>query len=103
MGDSDLLSAATLAGHLAGLGGWTGDPSGIAASYTMESFPVAIALVERGATSAEAANHHPDIDIRWRTVTFRLVTHDSGGVTMRDVNLARRIQSHAVSLGWVVP
>jgi 4a-hydroxytetrahydrobiopterin dehydratase len=62
-----------------------------------------IELVTRAATSAEAANHHPDIDVRWRSVTFRLTTHDAGGVTMRDVHLARRIQGHATSLGWVSP
>lgn len=103
MPDAVPLTPAVLEGHLVGLAGWSGDTSGIGASFTMDSFPVAVALVERAATSAEAANHHPDIDIRWRTVIFRLVTHDSGGVTMRDINLARRIQSHAVSLGWVVP
>jgi 4a-hydroxytetrahydrobiopterin dehydratase len=36
-------------------------------------------------------DHHPDIDIRWRTLTFRCVTHSAGGVTMRDIALANRI------------
>ena len=40
---------------------------------------------------AEELDHHPDIDIRWRTLTFRLSTHSAGGVTHRDVELARRI------------
>ena len=43
------------------------------------------------ADAAERADHHPDIDIRWRTVTFRLSTHDAGAVTVLDVSLARAI------------
>jgi 4a-hydroxytetrahydrobiopterin dehydratase len=40
---------------------------------------------------AEAADHHPDIDIRWRTVTFVLSTHSQGGITQNDLALAREI------------
>jgi len=103
MPDSALLSDAQIAGAVAGLAGWTEADGVLSATYEMETFPVAIELVRRAATSAEAANHHPDIDIRWRRVTFRLTTHESGGITMRDLNLARRIQGHATSLGWLVP
>jgi 4a-hydroxytetrahydrobiopterin dehydratase len=103
MPDSVLLTDAQLTGQLTALTGWTSRDGAIEATFVMESFPAAIDLVRRVATSAEAANHHPDIDIRWRSVTFRLTTHESGGVTQRDLNLARRIQGHATSLGWVVP
>jgi 4a-hydroxytetrahydrobiopterin dehydratase len=103
MPESGLLSDAQVAGLLTSLAGWSTRGGAIEATYEMESFPAAIDLVRRAATSAEAANHHPDIDIRWRSVTFRLTTHESGGVTLRDLNLARRIQGHATSLGWVVP
>ncbi len=103
MPDSMLLTEAQVAGHLTSLTGWTARDGGIEATFVMESFPAAIDLVRRAATSAEAADHHPDIDVRWRSVTFRLTTHESGGVTRRDLNLARRIQGHATSLGWVVP
>jgi 4a-hydroxytetrahydrobiopterin dehydratase len=47
-----------------------------------------IALVDRVAELAESANHHPDIDIRYNRVTFGLVTHDAGGLTQADVDLA---------------
>ncbi|GAB3858989.1 hypothetical protein GCM10029963_59570 [Micromonospora andamanensis] len=57
----------------------------------LASFPDAIAVVDRVAATAEELDHHPDIDIRWRTVTFRCVTHSAGGVTERDLRLARRI------------
>jgi 4a-hydroxytetrahydrobiopterin dehydratase len=44
---------------------------------------------------AEDINHHPDIDIRWRNVTFGLSTHDAGGVTSLDIDLAKRIDAAA--------
>ena len=43
------------------------------------------------ARAAEAADHHPDLDIRWRTVSFTLSTHSEGGITAKDVMLARQI------------
>jgi len=55
------------------------------------TFPEAIEFVRRVAEAAEALNHHPDIDIRWRTVHLTLWTHDRGGLTEYDVELARRI------------
>lgn len=82
---------------------WTRDADRITAAFAMESFPVAIELVDRVAVAAEDAGHHPDIDIRWRTVTFTLTTHDAGGVTHRDLALAGRIQGSAQALGWRRP
>jgi 4a-hydroxytetrahydrobiopterin dehydratase len=62
-------------------------------------FPTAIRLVDAVAQDAEAMDHHPDMDIRWRNVTFVLSTHSAGGVTGNDTELARRIDAHAVRLG----
>jgi 4a-hydroxytetrahydrobiopterin dehydratase len=101
--DTPRLSDAEAGTALAGLPGWQRDGEAITTTYAMDTFPAAVELVRRAATSAEAANHHPDIDVRHRRVTFRLTTHDAGGLTQRDVNLARRIQGHAIALGWVVP
>jgi 4a-hydroxytetrahydrobiopterin dehydratase len=101
--DSRRLDDAQVAAALAALPGWQREAEAILATYAMDSFPAAIELVRRAATAAEAAHHHPDIDVRYRRVTFRLTTHDAGGLTQRDVNLARRIQGHATALGWVVP
>ena len=92
-----VLSADELTGALADLAGWTGDPTGIERSVTAGSFLAGIRLVDAVAEAAEAADHHPDIDIRWRTVTFRLSTHSAGGVTGKDVALARRINELAGS------
>ena len=52
-------------------------------------------LVDAVAEAAEAAGHHPDIDIRWRDVLFVLATHSEGGVTAKDIELAARIDALA--------
>ncbi len=58
--------------------------------FELESFPAAIAFVDRLADVAEAENHHPDIDIRYRRVRVRWSTHSAGGVTDKDRALAAR-------------
>ena len=86
-----LLDSAALDKALADLPGWSGDTDGITRTVETESFPAAIALVNAVAEAAEAADHHPDIDIRWRTVTFALSTHSAGGVTSKDTAMAAKI------------
>jgi 4a-hydroxytetrahydrobiopterin dehydratase len=86
-----LLDAAAVADALTGLPGWTGDTASITRTVETASFPAAIALVVEVAKAAEAADHHPDIDIRWRTVTFTLSTHSEGGVTGKDLAMAAKI------------
>jgi 4a-hydroxytetrahydrobiopterin dehydratase len=56
-------------------------------------FASALDFVNRVGELAERANHHPDIDIRWNTVTLRLSTHSAGGITEADLGLARQIDS----------
>ena len=56
-----------------------------------ERFAGALAYVNQVGALAEAADHHPDIDIRWDTVTLRLSTHSAGGLTARDLELAAEI------------
>ncbi len=58
-------------------------------TFTFEGFPDAIAFTLRVAFAAEKADHHPDIDIRWNKVTLALTTHDSGGLTKNDFDLAK--------------
>ena len=79
------------AAALARLSHWSGDAKSLARSVECPTFPAAIDLVDRVAVEAEAMDHHPDIDIRWRTVTFTLSTHTAGGVTDLDITLARII------------
>lgn len=88
---SDLLSADEITKRLTDLDGWSGDSSGLTRSVELPSFPEAIAAVDRIAVVAESMDHHPDIDIRWRTLTFACATHSAGGVTPKDFELAGRI------------
>ncbi len=94
---ANVLSADEVAAALVGLADWSGGPQQISRTVTAPSFLAGIALVDAVALAAEEADHHPDIDIRWRKVTFRLSTHSAGGVTGRDVALARRINELAAA------
>ncbi len=90
---ANTLSPDQIAAGLADLPGWSGDGQGIRRTVTADSFLAGIALVDAVAQAAEAADHHPDIDIRWRDVTFALVTHSAGGVTQKDLDMARTVES----------
>ncbi|MBQ1071802.1 4a-hydroxytetrahydrobiopterin dehydratase [Micromonospora sp. C31] len=96
---ADVLTAEAVRDELGGLAGWSGDPAGITRTVELAGFPEAVAVVDRVAVAAEELDHHPDIDIRWRTLTFRCVTHSVGGVTQRDLELARRIDDIVGSAG----
>jgi 4a-hydroxytetrahydrobiopterin dehydratase len=72
---------------------WTVAEKSLTRTVELTSFPTAIEVVNRVADAAEEADHHPDIDIRWRTLTFTLSTHSAGGLTQKDVDLARRIDA----------
>lgn len=90
-----LLDAAELDAALAAAPHWTLEGASIARSVTAASFLDGIDLVAAVARIAEEADHHPDIDIRWRTVTFTLSTHSAGGLTAQDFDLARAIDEVA--------
>lgn len=66
---------------------------------TLPTFPEAILVVNRVAEIAENDNHHPDIDIRWATLTFRLSTHSAGGLTQADLALANEINGVLDAVG----
>ncbi|VEG57269.1 pterin-4-alpha-carbinolamine dehydratase [Mycolicibacterium aurum] len=76
---------------LPGLHGWERADGALRRSVEFPAFLDGIDAVKRVAEHAEAQDHHPDIDIRWRTVTFALVTHSEGGITDKDVQMARDI------------
>lgn len=78
--------------------GWTRSGAEISRKVELASFPQAIEVVDRVAVLAEAADHHPDIDIRWRTLTFRLSTHSAGGLTAKDFDLASQIDEVLAAL-----
>ncbi|MGH3578194.1 MAG: 4a-hydroxytetrahydrobiopterin dehydratase [Mycobacterium sp.] len=73
------------------LNGWQRAEGALRRSIQFPSFLAGIDAVRRVAEHAEAKDHHPDIDIRWRTVAFALVTHSAGGITQNDIDMARDI------------
>lgn len=87
LSDHDVDAAA------ASLAGWHRLNGALRRSVTFDSFLDGIDAVSRVAEVAERCDHHPDIDIRWRTVTFALVTHSEGGITTKDLELARQIDA----------
>jgi 4a-hydroxytetrahydrobiopterin dehydratase len=73
------------------LNGWKRAEGALRRSIKFPTFLAGIDAVRQVAEHAESEDHHPDIDIRWRTVTFALVTHSEGGITNKDIAMARDI------------
>lgn len=84
------LSVAQIKRALATLPGWRKRAATITRTYEFKDFAAAMKFVHRVARRAETAQHHPDIDIRWNKVTLTLTTHDAGGLTEKDFELARQ-------------
>ena len=95
MGRMPLLSEAEVESALAVLPGWSRSGDEIEKTFERNSFADAIAFVVRVGFLAEAADHHPDLDIRWRTVLVALSTHDAGGLTGLDLSMAASIDEAA--------
>jgi 4a-hydroxytetrahydrobiopterin dehydratase len=67
---------------------WVLDGESISRTFVFTGFPQAIAFVTECSFAAEAADHHPDIDVRWNKVTMTLTTHSESALTSRDTELA---------------
>jgi 4a-hydroxytetrahydrobiopterin dehydratase len=80
-----------LSAALLGLPQWSGDGEGIRRTVELPSFRDAVTAIGAIADVAEEMDHHPDIDLRWRTLHLTLVSHSAGGVSELDLRLARRI------------
>jgi len=80
---------------VARLPGWAAEDGALVKRFTFPTFPEGVYFVDRVADLAEEAGHHPDIDIRYTTITMRLATHDEGGVTEKDTALAEQIDTQA--------
>jgi 4a-hydroxytetrahydrobiopterin dehydratase len=87
------LTQAELDQTLIGLSGWSVRNGMLTKTYKHPSFPEAILFVNAVAHAAEILNHHPDIDIRYSDITLALTTHDQGGITAKDAELARRVEA----------
>jgi 4a-hydroxytetrahydrobiopterin dehydratase len=86
-----LLDDGEIVAALAHLPAWRREDRTFVRDIQFATFSEAIVFVDRVAEAAEAADHHPDIDIRWRRVRLALTTHASSGLTARDVDMAERI------------
>jgi len=97
---SRLLDREELERQLGDLPGVRHEPgTGLVVELRAPSFPEAIRLVQLVADDAEQLDHHPDIDVRWRTVRFALTTHSAGGVTQLDVELAHLVLRSGEDVG----
>ena len=86
---SPLLSDIEIQRELGSLPGWARRGAALLKSYTFAAFPAGVDWVRRVADVAESMNHHPDIDIRYTKISVTLSTHDSGGITSKDIALER--------------
>ncbi len=91
MARRQLLPEEAISRRLLEVPDWKREGNAITRSWTFDDFPPALAFINRVGELAEAANHHPDIYNSWATVRLRLTTHDAGGLTDRDFELAQKI------------
>ncbi len=93
----DMLDEAKLKESLANLAGWTlaSDGTSIEKTFEFKNFSEAFAFMTRSALAAEKMDHHPDWSNSYKTVKVALSTHDRGGVTELDIELARRMNKYA--------
>ncbi|WP_310526046.1 4a-hydroxytetrahydrobiopterin dehydratase [Nocardioides sp.] len=83
----------------AGLGDWRQVLGNLRARFKTGDFATGLALVDRIGAAAEEANHHPDISLTYPEVMVTLSSHDIGGITSRDIDLARKISGYAAEVG----
>jgi 4a-hydroxytetrahydrobiopterin dehydratase len=88
----EILTETELSDALSNLEGWTAADKLIKKRYTFINFAQALDFVNRVGALAEAADHHPDITFGWGYAEIALTTHDRGGITDIDINLAQRIE-----------
>ena len=83
----------------AGLDDWRPIIGVLRARFATDDFASAARLTQRVGEAAEAANHHPDLDLRWGRLDVAVSSHDVGGITSRDVDLARQVSALAAEEG----
>jgi 4a-hydroxytetrahydrobiopterin dehydratase len=86
-----VLSEQEIATHLASVPHWKVESGELTRTFTFKDFRASLAFVNEVGNLAEAAGHHPDIDIRYNKVRLALVTHDAGGLTAKDFDLAGKV------------
>lgn len=99
MASSELLADDVIDSALAELTGWDRDGDSIVTYAKLDDFVTAIGVVDRVASDAESVQHHPDIDIRYNSLKFRLSTHSEGGLTAKDTDFAAKINKRVADAG----
>jgi 4a-hydroxytetrahydrobiopterin dehydratase len=89
---TERLSDISIQRELGTLPGWSRRGDVITKTFQFREFLTGIDFVNAVAKAADAADHHPDIDIRFTKVTFSLSTHSAGGITQKDLDLAKKIE-----------
>lgn len=97
----EIFTADELADALKTLNGWTADGKVLKKRWTFQNFAKALQFVNNVGEIAEAADHHPDITFGWGYTELSLTTHDRGGITDVDLDLARKIDELEAGLEWV--
>ena len=87
---------AQIAEQLKGLRGWRYEGGAIRRTYKTDGWPTTLMLVNAIGYYAEAADHHPDLQVSWGSVAVALNTHSAGGITAKDIALARQIEQVAL-------
>ncbi|MFL5497953.1 MAG: 4a-hydroxytetrahydrobiopterin dehydratase [Gemmatimonadaceae bacterium] len=95
---AERLSDIAIQRDLGNLSGWSRRGDVITKTFQFRNFLTGIDFVTAIAKAAEAADHHPDIDIRYTKVTCTLSTHSAGGITQKDLDMAREIDRAQESL-----
>lgn len=89
-----LFDSNSIAPRLAALGGgWTLTDGWLSRSYSTDGWRSTMLAVNAIAFLAEAANHHPDLEVHWDTIVVRLQTHSAGGVSEKDLQLAEKVEA----------
>jgi len=91
-----LLQGDTLRARLKSLPSWREEGGWLVREFTTDGWRSTLLLVNAIAFVAEAANHHPDMEVHWSRVVVRLQTHSAGGITEKDAQLAEQIEAVAM-------
>jgi len=89
------LTDAQIAAELKGMPGWRHETKALRRTYKTDGWPTTLMLVNAIGFVAEAADHHPDLAVKWGSVEVALWTHSAGGITPKDVGLAKAIERTA--------
>ena len=93
MSNTKVMNDSEVQEHLTKLPGWKYQDKAIQKQFEFSNFLESVAFVNKVAPLAEELGHHPDLQIQYSKVTVTLTTHDSGGVTQKDLELAKKIET----------